>query len=50
VTLVFATVAESLSVTSKQSRATVRAVNAVIVKVMLQQMEAVPGRDGYLCR
>jgi hypothetical protein len=50
VTLVFATVAESLSFTSKQSRATVRAVNAVIVKVMLQQMEAVPGRDGYLCR
>jgi hypothetical protein len=50
VTIVFATVAESLSFTSKQSRAAVRAVNAAIVKVMLQQMEAVPGRDGYLCR
>jgi hypothetical protein len=50
VTIVFASVAESLSFTSKQSRAVVRAVNASIVKVMLQQMEHVPGNDGYLCR
>jgi hypothetical protein len=50
VTLVFASVAESLSFTSKQIRAVVRAVNASIVKVMLQQMEHVPGNDGYLCR
>jgi ribosomal silencing factor RsfS len=50
VTIVFASVAESLSFTSKQSRATVRSVNASIVKVMLQQMEHIPGNDGYLCR
>jgi hypothetical protein len=28
----------------------VRSVNASIVKVMLQQMEHIPGNDGYLCR
>jgi hypothetical protein len=50
VTIVFCSVQESLSFTSKQSRATVRAVNASIVKVMAQQMQYVPGKDGYLCR
>jgi hypothetical protein len=50
VTIVFCSVQDSLSFTSKQSRATVRDVNASIVKVMLQQMQHVPGKDGYLCR
>ncbi|WIA41351.1 hypothetical protein OEZ86_004944 [Tetradesmus obliquus] len=50
VTLVFASVADSLSFTAKQSRATVRGVHAAIVRVLLAQMEAVAGGDGYLCR
>uniref|UniRef100_A0A383VLE1 Guanylate cyclase domain-containing protein n=1 Tax=Tetradesmus obliquus TaxID=3088 RepID=A0A383VLE1_TETOB len=50
VTIVFASVADSLSFTAKQSRATVRGVHAAIVRVLLAQMEAVAGGDGYLCR
>lgn len=48
VTVVFASVVGASSFTLK--RAATRYVNKVIQRCMLQQLAAVPGGDGYLCR
>uniref|UniRef100_A0A383WDG8 Guanylate cyclase domain-containing protein n=1 Tax=Tetradesmus obliquus TaxID=3088 RepID=A0A383WDG8_TETOB len=50
VTIVFASVADADVFTARFSRPEVQEVCKTIRQVMLQQLEAISGRDGYLCR
>jgi hypothetical protein len=50
VTFVFAEVAGVHKLSHKHHKSQLHAVNKTIQRCMLQQMAALPGRDGYLCR
>jgi hypothetical protein len=50
VTIVFASVADADVITARCSRTEVQEVCKTIRQCMLQQLELLPGRDGYLCR
>jgi hypothetical protein len=50
VTIVFASVADADVFTARFSRLEVQEVCKTIRQCMLQQLEMLPGRDGYLCR
>jgi hypothetical protein len=50
VTIVFASVADADVLTARCSRSEVQEVCKTIRQCMLQQLEVLPGRDGYLCR
>lgn len=50
VTIVFASVVGAASYAQKRSRTDMKLLNKAIRRCMLQQLAAVPGGDGYLCR
>lgn len=50
VTIVFASVANASNYAVKRSRSDTKYLNNAIRRCMLQQIMAVPGNDGYLCR
>lgn len=49
VTIVFVGVADSATLPAKLGRDTCRSVSKAIKQCMLQQLQALPGGDGYLC-
>lgn len=50
VTVVFVSVAGAATFTARHTQRELHAVHKTIIKCMLQQMNSLQGRDGYLCR
>lgn len=50
VTVVFVSVSGAASFTAKSTQKEIQTVHKGIIKSMLQQMNSLSGRDGYLCR